>query len=333
MNTLAKIFLFVVLSVSFFVALGVLAFSISHPEQAIEFLQGLKPSPTTTPVQITGVGIIGDSLSDEYRADDNRGLTYAPTTLNWVEILQQKRNFPVGEWGVYEEPRREGYAYNFARTGSSISMAIENNQHSELADEIKNGHVNTVIMYIGVNDFSPLATDGYEQIYYGTLTDVSITRKVNRIAADVKTIIQTLQNAGEVHIMLVTIPDWGNHSLVQLAFPIPEQRNRVTSVIEQANEELSLVAQQTGVKIANSGDFYNLIEKKKVGNRLLLGGATVDIHLPGDDPRRLFLDDGVHPGTIYNGLFANFIIENLNSSFGTSIKALSDEEILSVAGL
>jgi hypothetical protein len=34
-----------------------------------------------------GVGIMGDSNSDEYQADDHRGGEYASTTLGWVEQL------------------------------------------------------------------------------------------------------------------------------------------------------------------------------------------------------------------------------------------------------
>jgi hypothetical protein len=30
-----------------------------------------------------GFGVLGDSSSDEYQADDNRGGAYAATTLNW----------------------------------------------------------------------------------------------------------------------------------------------------------------------------------------------------------------------------------------------------------
>ena len=38
-----------------------------------------------------GIGVISDSNSDEYRADDNRGGDYAATTLNWVEQLVRYR--------------------------------------------------------------------------------------------------------------------------------------------------------------------------------------------------------------------------------------------------
>lgn len=46
------------------------------------------------------VGVIGDSFSDEYRAEDNRGGAYAATTLNWVELLARYRGVNLGAWGT-----------------------------------------------------------------------------------------------------------------------------------------------------------------------------------------------------------------------------------------
>src|SRR5262245_44866243 len=54
-------------------------------------------SSVAAPVHL---GIMGDSNSDEYRADDNnRGGIYASTTLNWVEQLQRYRGIDIGSWG------------------------------------------------------------------------------------------------------------------------------------------------------------------------------------------------------------------------------------------
>src|SRR4051812_22111281 len=86
-----------------------------YPENVIEFVQGFIPVVTPAPLQIKGIAVIGDSQSDEYRGDDKRGMNYESTTLNWVEILSAKRKINFGEWGTYEEPRRTGFMYNFAR--------------------------------------------------------------------------------------------------------------------------------------------------------------------------------------------------------------------------
>lgn len=323
------IFLFFLIGIS----IGLLAFY--QPQKVINFLTSLHPTPTLAPHHITGIGVLGDSLSDEYRADDRRGLTYASTTLNWVEILAEKRKLNFGEWGLYEEPRRQGYAYNFARTGSSTGWAIEIGQSTGLAEEIKKGDVNTVIIALGVNDFAPLAQEeGYEAIYNGTMTDDQIRRKINRLTADMKTIIETLQEASpNVKILLVMIPSWARSTIVQIAFPIPENRRRVIEAIESTNGELMKLAEEKKIAIADLSEFDQDIEKRIRNNNIVIGKVSLNKFVPGDDPRNLYLTDGVHPGTIYNGLMANFVIANLNRKIGTSIKPLSDDEVLEAAGL
>src|SRR6185437_12810359 len=53
----------------------------------------IRPHPVARPEGLSGIGSIGDSLSDEYRF-------YAPdrvTARNWVEILAATRDLPFGD--------------------------------------------------------------------------------------------------------------------------------------------------------------------------------------------------------------------------------------------
>ena len=56
------------------------------------------PQPEKHVVAIKGIGVIGDSQSDEYQADDARGFEYAPTTLNWIEQMVKSRHINFGTW-------------------------------------------------------------------------------------------------------------------------------------------------------------------------------------------------------------------------------------------
>src|SRR5512140_2425810 len=51
----------------------------------------LQPTTTSVVTPIVGLGVLGDSNSDEYRADDNRGGQYASVTLSWVELIAARR--------------------------------------------------------------------------------------------------------------------------------------------------------------------------------------------------------------------------------------------------
>lgn len=282
---------------------------------------------------IKGVGVLGDSQADEYRTDDSRGLTYASTTFNWVELLARYRNINFGPNGTWGEPRRSGYEYNFSRTGATVNSMFVSGQIDGLAKEVKDGNVNVVIIAIGANDFAPYITpDGYDAIYNKQVSKTDQIRKKNQIISDIATAIDILKSSGEVRIILVLIPDWGNHLGVRLAFPIPEQRMQVSSLVQETNNDLVKLAENENIVSVNPNDFYQRVFEDSLSG-VTIGGETFTAVLPGDDPRSLFLEDGTHPGTILNGLFANEIILALQQSTAASINLFTDEEILSMAGL
>ncbi len=238
-----------------------------------------------------------------------------------------------GEWGVRDEPRRRGYEYNWARTGATAYSLLVSGQHLGVAEQIKKGKVNVVIIYVGANDFAPFITeDGYEAIYNNTLSDAALLLKVNRVVADIKTAIDTVRAAGYVEVVLIKIPDWGNHIGVQVAFPFPSQRQRVTDAIELANRELEKIASERDIVTIDPNAFYKDLERGDDG-RVVVGGVAMEMLLLNNDPRNLFLEDGVHTGTMFNGLFANHVAGVLNKTLGTNIRLLSNEELVSVAGI
>lgn len=287
---------------------------------------------STEQLVMKGIGVIGDSQSDEYRADDNRGGDYASTTLNWVEILQKKRDFNFGEWGVYDEPRRTGYEYNWARTGSTTEAIILSGQDTGLAEQIKSGKVNVVIIYVGANDFVPYRPNGYREIYNDSLSDEQLQEKVDTALAQIRTATRVVKKAGADAIIIVKVPDWGRHLAVQIAFPNPTKRARVTDTVNEINQGIELIAGQTGATTLDSTEFFRDLTEDSNGSEVTIENATFNRVLPSNTPSSLFLDDAIHPGTVVNGFFANAIIEHLNSNYGTSIKPLTPLEIFKTAG-
>lgn len=318
----------------FLASIGLALVTVRNPQAVSELVSMLIPKPTVTPFQLKGIGVLGDSQSDEYRADDNRGENYPSTTRNWVEILAQHRNIPFGKWDTYDEPRRSGFAYNWARSGATARSMIASGQHIGLAEQVKKGEVNVVIISIGANDYAPYITaDGYEAIYNGELTPAQLIAKRNDIVANIKTAIDTIQTAGNPKILLVQIPDWGNNLGVHMVFPLPENRQRVTNVITAANNDLKALAEQYKIATIDPNRFYTDIIKKQQAGKMQVDSVSMERLLLTNDPKNLFLSDGIHPGTVLNGLFANRIIETLNTQYGTSIKPLSEKEIVKIAGL
>jgi lysophospholipase L1-like esterase len=325
--------LFILVSV-FLLAIAVTVFTLFRPQSVIELLEPMVPKVTPAPISMKGIAVLGDSQSDEYRADDNRGYNYPATTLNWVELLQQERNVNFGEWGVWEEPRRTGFAYNWARTGNTSASMIESEHHVGVAEQIKQGNVNVVVIFIGANDFAPyILDDGYQAIYNDQLSDAAKKRKVNRIIADIKTAVYTVKDAGDVRIVLVKVPDWGQHVGVQVAFPFPDQRNTVTAVITDVNSELDKLANEEGLLTVDPNALYQGLVYDNDTNKMIVDGVEIERLLLNNNPKNFYLEDGVHTGTVVNGFLANAIIEKINIMIENDIRPLSESEIREAAGL
>lgn len=331
--TLVKVSFLVILTTSFTICIGILILTRIAPDIVISVINTLRPKPTPQQFEMTGIAILGDSQSDEYRADDARGKNFDTVTYNWVEILHRERNIDFGEWGTYPEPRRTGYAYNWARSGATARSMIESGQHIGVAEQIKSGEVNTVVIYIGANDYAPFVTDnGYNAIYEGRLTEAQIIRKRNEIVADIKTAIDVLQAAGEVKIVLVTIPHWSNNFGVALAFPLPEGRRRVLQAVSDTNAEITALASNYSIPVLDPNTFYANLTSDTNGS-IYVGDIKLERLLINNDPKNMFLDDGIHPGTVLNALFANELIRVLSTAYGVSITPLSTDEILGIVGL
>lgn len=315
-------------------SLGAAVFTFQNPGLVSDRLQYLIPSATPAPLTMKGMAVLGDSQSDEYRADDWRGSNYASTTYNWVELLQKYRGINIGEWGRREEPRRDGYEYNWARTGATSNSLIESGQHIGAAQQIKEGKVNVVVVFIGALDFSPyMPHEHYESIYSGNLTNASKKSIENHILADIKTIVYTLKDAGDVRIVLVKIPDWGNHLGVKVAFPLPQQRILVTEVVNDTNEEIDKFAQEENLMTVDINTVYKELFRKDDSGQFTIDGVQIERVMLSNNPNNFYLEDGVHTGTVVNGFIANAIITQLNTVLTTKITPFSEKEIREIAGL
>src|SRR5579863_3527445 len=76
---------------------------------------------TSANAQIGALGVMGDSLSDEYFEE-----TYGTYATNWVQQLVNYRSVNVGPTaaaagqpgGTWGSPRRTGYEFNWALSGT-----------------------------------------------------------------------------------------------------------------------------------------------------------------------------------------------------------------------
>jgi hypothetical protein len=289
-------------------------------------------TPSVVLAQTGGFGVLGDSGSDEYRADDNRGGEYAATTLNWVELLSRYRAFNVGPWGIRDSPRRTGFAFNWARSGATSADVIAQGQADGVAAQVAAGQVATVLLMVGVNDFA-IWNGTYAQIYNGTIAGQALTAKINAIVANIRQAVETVQQAGPVTMIVATIVDRASTPAFQTNFPDPARRQSVTNAISAVNAGIRALAIERGAILV---DLYNygatLLQRVDAAGSLLVGNELISVVEIGDEPHHLILGDNEHGGTVGSGLLANFILQDLISA-GWSVAPFSDQEILDNAGI
>jgi hypothetical protein len=100
-----------------------------------------------------GIGVIGDSISDEYRF-------YAPdraTARNWVEILAASRGLyfgnPILASGSSTGDRR--FAFNWSQSGATTTSLIARGRNAGLAAQVAGGAaISLAVITIEANDFA-----------------------------------------------------------------------------------------------------------------------------------------------------------------------------------
>lgn len=277
----------------------------------------------STPVRI---GIIGDSITDEYQSPGEAW----DGARNWLEHLVLSNWVDAGAWGSYGEPRRTGYTQNWARYGATTETAISAGQHTGLAAQ----GVDFVVVWIGSNDYAPYsgASSAYGLIYHNTLNDAQVTAKEAQILSRITTLVTTVKGAN-TRMVLVTINDWGNSPSVVAQFPVASQRKRVTDSVNRVNAQLTALATSQGIGLFDVAAFYADLPIDTQNGTLTISGYTVNLFQACNAPNCGLVGDGIHTNSIPSGLLANGVLAAYNAVYAPDVPLLSDAEILVNAGV
>jgi lysophospholipase L1-like esterase len=271
--------------------------------------------------QLPGIGAMGDSLTDEYQADNYL------SGLCWVEQLVKSRGLNFGAYSSTSrgEPRRSGYEYNWARSGASAtgnSPYDLPNQWAGLVNQVMDGKVTYVCLAIGNNDF---AWGNYDAIARENLTGSDLETFIDSVAERIEVALDEISSAGDARLILCNIADHGTTLTAQQNYNV-EQRARVTDALKRANAKITAIANQRVIPVIDIFGTRELVQ-----HSLTIGGVLIDTRGASNEPHNYFLSDGGHPGTVVQGLFANAFIEAINRAYHTDIEPLSDQEILANA--
>jgi lysophospholipase L1-like esterase len=132
--------------------------------------------------------------------------------------------------------------------------------------------------------------------------------------------------AHHLHQIVANIPDITQTPALQTAIVFlgvsQQDVDAIRNAIVDANVQIQTVARQDGIPVL---DLFKLIDE--VGTQpLTLAGVTTAV-------ADLYPADGFHPSALIHGLTANMIIDAAQRGYGTPLDPLSDQEIVSNAGL
>jgi hypothetical protein len=286
-----------------------------------------EPWPRASAPSLPGFGVMGDSDTDEYRADDGRGGSYGATTFNWVELLSRYRGLNFGSWGARAYPRRSGYEFNWALSGARADDVLSGGQASGLAQQVANGDVSVALLMIGGNDFA--AWNGtYDEVYSGAVSGAALTAKIDAIVSDIAQALDIVRAAGPVQLYVATMKERATPA----QFPDATKRQRVTDAVAAVNNGMVAVAAARGVQVVDLTSMTQMVLARMDGlGNIIVGGERITLLTNGDEPHHLQLFD-THAGTVASGLLANHIAGYYNLG-GAGIPPFTDAEILENAGI
>lgn len=297
-------------------------------------------APPATAQTLDRLGAIGDSLTDEY--DDQDFGAYA---RNWLELLVEQRGVEVGPTaaqagqpgGTWNEPRRTGYQDNWARSSADTDTAITQGQHTGLAGGVVRG-VTHAVVFIGNNDFRPGLDNSYpyNAIYNGSWTPQQIEAHLDDSIADLGTLITPLENSS-YRIAVANAIDFGSTPLVEALFPNAAFRDRVTAVLAEFSSRVRQLAEDRNLTFVDLFSFGKAAFGTNTAPRanLLVGNVAINLNGIADQSgtTAAFVEDGIHPHTVAQGIIANIWLAALDQHLGACVPPFSEAQLLAHNGL
>lgn len=280
------------------------------------------------------VGALGDSYTDEYRF-------YAPDrsrARNWVEILAGSRlvNFGPFTTASRGEPRNQGFAFNWARSDATSSQLVAN-QLPGLAAQVRGGQVQYAWIFTGGNDFLLFLKSAAESgALQGPGPLAQLGQVEARAQANLSRAVGTLlASSPHVRLVVATLPDIRVMPIVDgVASLLPQSRPLIAAASQQIQKYntflRSLAAHSPRIALADLANASASLTTAPSGSASF-GGTPFDIRTPGDDYHHIFLADGIHVGTVVQGVIADTFLAAIHSKFGARVSLLSPAQIVQFA--
>jgi len=185
----------------------------------LALLSSATGSLNSAAAEIGALGVMGDSLSDEYFEE-----AYGTYAANWVPQLVAYRGVnvgptaiaagqPGGTWGM---PRRTGYEYDWAYSGDTTADLLTHGQHTGLAAQVVPFGITHAVLAIGANDFNPdflsYPTAAYYNLYNALWSASQISNYVAQTLTNIETALVAVTTTG-VKMVVFNLLDYQHENL------------------------------------------------------------------------------------------------------------------------
>ena len=172
---------------------------------------------------------------------------------------------------------------------------------------------------IGVNDLAIR----YAAINNGSLAGDPLGSLIDQVTGQIESAVDALFAAGSVKLVLANLLNFGVLPYIE-SRTTAEGRDRITDAVGRANRQIQQIADERSIPVVDVHGLTNLSRNA----RLTIGDVLIDTRGTSTDPHCFFLTEGLHPGTIAHGLYANAFLEAIGRAYELSARPLSDQEIL-----
>ena len=295
-----------------------------YPQQQMPTELSCPSRPFTRSSIVDWVGVIGDSISDEYQY-------YAPdraSARNWVEILAETRGFSFGGPPVGAKDRDRRFAHNWSQSGATTASLISSGQEAELAARVAGGSaINLAAVTIGTNDFA--------DVLFSSRSVAAMEFALERASSNVAAILNSLLNIGpSLKIAAFTAVDLRSspilRGIIGLGLISPPLVDAYAAAIAAFNTRMiRLIADHSHRAVVV--DINDLLAGVVEPEQYVVADWEINRVVASNEPRHLFLADGFHTGTIGQCLVANRFLEAINWGFDACIPLLRDGEMVRFA--
>jgi phospholipase/lecithinase/hemolysin len=284
------------------------------------------PTVANTPVALGPFGILGDSYSDEYRfyAD---GRAFA---RNWVDILHTQRLASFGPFTTANrgEPRNQGYAYNWARSGATTTDMIQN-QLPGLTAQVSQGDIRYATMLIGGNDFLHFVEGAATGVIPPSQIPAALTQVTTTAISNVETAVGTLLQASPTVKLVVFTIDVTDLPIAHVVGSTPQGQQLLAitgQAVDQFNAAIKQIAASSNrIVLDDLAALIHQVGSNPTGT-LNFGGTTISLTTVGTDYHNFFLPDGIHPGTVGQTILADSIVQALDGQFNIQLFPVTPQE-------